>query len=95
MLYEAASGAGRIGPSPKSADLAAGLSGLVDRSRLRGFDKKKRDSLDKQNSELHLKGARARRQTFLLVGFDSRGLDVSGIYIFQNWGYKEFQLISC
>ena len=64
MLYEAASGAGRIGPSPKSADLAAGLSGLVDRSRLRGFDKKKRDSLDKQNSELHLKGGSGKAADF-------------------------------
>ena len=53
MLCEAASGAGRIGRSQNCADLAAGLSGLVDRSRLRGFDKKKRDSLDEQNSELH------------------------------------------
>ena len=53
MLCEATSGAGRIGPSKNSANLAAGVSGLVDRSRLRGFDKKKRDSLDEQNSELH------------------------------------------
>ena len=56
MLCDAASGADRIGPSPNSADLAACLSGLVDRSRLRGSDKKKSDSLDEHNSELHLKG---------------------------------------
>lgn len=53
VLCDAAGGAGRIGSSPNSADLAAGLGGLIDRSRLRGFDKKKCDGLDEQNSKLH------------------------------------------
>jgi hypothetical protein len=60
LLYDATSGAGRIGCSPNIADLAAGLGGLVDRSRLRGFDKKEHDGLDEQNSELHLQGGQGR-----------------------------------
>jgi len=56
FLCDAASGAGRIARPENIADLAAGLGGLVDRSGLRGFDKKKRDSLDGQNLELHFRG---------------------------------------
>ena len=36
------------------------------------------------------KDGRADWKTCVLVGLDSLGSDVSGIYIFQNWGRKEF-----
>ena len=39
------------------------------------------------------KDGRADWKTCVLVGLDSLGSDVSGIYIFQNWGRKEFQVI--